>query len=610
MAKLDFTNDELTSYFAGTIKHKAYNETVNTSLDCRYHAEGVYPKTMIEQRRPSENKAVHKYREKIWKPITKPTWSKVVTELNKIRRSSDWMIKYDDSKVPPRIAATEDETLKKYCEENFPLDFASVTNWVFSLLLEQYLKDPNTVILVMPLEKVDVAETDYQKPFPYTFDSDQVYDYVQGDYAVLKSSDRVLYKDAQGYKHFGDVFYIVTTQYIQRYEELQGNKRFTLTWQHNHNIGELPAFRVKGLFKKSYDSTFVFKSRLDAMLPRLDEALREYGDLQAEVVQHIFSEKWETVTDDCPACKGKGEIRTAGLKSEMIPCSVCEGSGAKARGPYSTLQIRVPMAGEKPVGTPPAGYIQKDVNIVKIQDERVDKHEFKALSAINMEYLAQTPLNQSGTAKEVDKDALNNFVNAVAEDLIWTMDRVYHFINEMRYSIILPDKNSRGEMLPYISVPEKYDLLSNSYLEEQIAKQKENKGNPIIINAMEEEYVNKKFVADHALRDKILLTLKLDPLAGVNEDDRITRVAQGGITKETYIISCNISEFIDRAIDEKGDGFKSMKLKEQKDLLMTYAEEQMEAMEVKKQILSNDSETSDPGDHEDVIKPEMSNTGG
>jgi hypothetical protein len=609
MAKLLFTNDELSSYFAGTIKHKAYNETVNISLECRYHAEGLYPQQMIEQRRPSENKAVKDYRQKIWKPITMPTWSKVITELNKIRRSSDWMVKYNESAVPPRIAAMEEETLQKYCEEHFPLDFSSATNWVFSLLLDQYLKDPNSVILVMPLEKENVSETDYQKPFPYVFDSAQVYDYVQGDYAVLKSTDRVIYTDAQGFKHYGDIFYIATTNYIQRYEEQQGNKRFTMTWNYPHNLGVLPAFRVKGLFKKSYDSTFVFKSRLNAMLPRLDEALREYGDLQAEVVQHIFSEKWETVTDDCPTCKGKGEIRTAGLKSETVKCSVCDGSGAKARGPYSTLQIRVPMAGEKPVGTPPAGYIQKDVNIVKIQDERVDKHEFKALSAINMEYLAQTPLNQSGTAKEVDKDALNNFVNAVAEDLVWVMDRVYFFINEMRYSIILPDKSARVTMLPYIAVPEKFDLLSNTYLEDQIAKQKEGKGNPIIINAMEEEYVNKKFVADHELRERILLTLKLDPLAGVSEDDRITRISQGGITKETYIISCNISQFIERALEEKGGAFLSMKLKEQKELLKTYAKEQIEETQVAAKLLSDITETDPGASQQKQTDPAMTNGG-
>lgn len=592
MAKITFTNDELSSYFSGALKHKAYGETVKMSLKLRYHAEGVYPEEMIEERRPSENLAVKKYRRKIWQPITQPTWGKVETELNKIRRSSDWLIKFDNSKVPARILP--EESLFEYCENNYPFEFTSITNWAFSLLLPLYLKDPNAVVAVLPIDQ-PIKESEYIKPYAYTFDSWQVIDFVQRDYAVLKSTDKVIYQDEQGHKHFGEVYYIITTVSIYRYEETRGSKKLTLAWQYDHNLGELPVFRVKSLLFKNYDSTFVCKSRLNEMLPRLNEALREYSDLQAEVVQHIFSEKWETVTDDCPACKGKGEIKTAGLRPEMHKCTSCDGSGAKARGPYSTLQIRVPMAGEKPVGTPPAGYIQKDVNIVKIQDERIDKHEFKALSAINMEYLAQAPLNQSGTAKEVDKDALNNFVNAVAEDLIWMIDKVIYFTNELRYSFVIPDRETRMAMLPYIAVPEKFDLLSSTYLEEQISKQKEGKGNPIIINAMEEEYVNKKFIADHSLREKILLTIRLDPLAGVNEDDKITRLTQGGITKETYIISCNISEFIDRAVEEKGEDFYTMKPKDQKELLKSYAAEQIEDSTVAAKVLSDITETT-PGE--------------
>lgn len=609
MAKISFSNTELSYYFNGSLRHKAYGETVKLSERYRYHAEGVYPKEMIEERRPSESKAVKEYREKVWKPITKPTWGKVVTELNKIRRSSDWMIKYNSDNIPARVLP--EETLQEYCEKKYPLGFTSITNWVFSFLLPQYLKDPNSVIAIMPLDKTEAQPNEYIKPFAYVFDSWQVLDFVQGDYAVLKSTDKVIYQDENGRKYYGDVYYIMTTMYIQRYEESKGSKKLSLAWEYHHNIGELPAFRVKGLIHKSYDSTFVYKSRLDDMMPRLDEVLREYSDLQAEVVQHIFSEKWETVSDDCPVCKGKGDIRTAGVKGETVKCYACEGSGAKARGPYSTLQIRVPMAGEKPIGTPPAGYIQKDVTIVKIQDERIDKHEFKALSSINMEYLAQTPLNESGKAKEVDKDALNNFVNAVAEDIVWTMDEVYYYSNEMRYNVIVPNAAQRKGLLPYIPVPEKFDLLSSTYLEDQISKQKENKGNPIIINAMEEEYVNKKFAADDDIRKRVLLSIRLDPLAGVGEDDRASRMSQNGITKETYVLSCNIREFIDQAIDEKGESFFTMKPKEQKDLLKSYARQQIEENQTSAQIISNFTETEQPGEsQQEKAKPVITAAGG
>ncbi len=580
MPKLIFTDQELALYFTGQIKHKAWNETVELAANLAYHAEGKYPQQMIEERRPSESKAVMDYRKMIWKPITKPIWSKVITELNKIRRSSEWSIKYDDTKIPPRI--TPDETLKKYCEENYPF-FNSVTNWVFKILLPGYCKDANSVVAVMPVE-FTIKGHEYLRPFGYLYNSESVIDFVQDDYAIIKSTDKVFYTNDQGGKFFGNVFYVFTTVSVQRWEQI--NQKFSLAWSYDHNLNRLPVFRVEGLYKKSYDNTFIFDSRLNSMLPRLDEALREYGDLQAEVVQNIYSTMWEIGADDCTVCKGKGKIKTAGFNAEETICHTCEGSGVKPRGPYTNIKVRQPMAGDMAqMPIPPAGYIQKTTEIVKIQDERIEKHEYKALSAINMEYLSEAPLNQSGTAKEVDKDALNNFVHAIAEDIVASMDKLYSLISDMRYSDIITDPVVRKEQLPYINVPEKFDLLSSTYLEDQISKQKENKGNPVIIKAMEEDYVNKKFVGDDALRERVLLTIRLDPLSGISEEDKMTRLSNKGITEETYIVSCNVEEFISRALDEKGDAFYKLSLKEQKQLLMQYAKEQIDSSSAASTVL-------------------------
>ncbi len=574
MPKLSFTNEERARYFNGQLKHKAYKETVDMAQHLSYHAEGEYPRKMIEERRPSESKAVLDYRKTIWKPITKPIWSKVITELNKIRRSSEWSIKYDDSKVPPKIVP--EETLKKYCEENYPF-FNSVTNWVFKILLPGYCKDANAVVAVMPADRYS-EPNEYIRPFGHFYGSDCVIDYVQDDYAVIKSTDKVIYTNEQGAKYFGDVYYIFTTVSIERWEQGNGTLRYTLAWEHIHNLNKLPVFRVEGLYKKSYDNTFIFDSRLNSMLPRLDEALREYGDLQAEVVQNIYSTMWEMASDDCSACRGKGKTKSAGFMGEEITCHVCEGTGFKPRGPFTNLKVRMPEAGTTtPVPIPPAGYIQKSTEIVKIQDERIEKHEYKALSAINMEYLSEAPLNQSGTAKEVDKDALNNFVHAIAEDIVASMDKLYMLICDYRYSFQIPDAATRKGLLPFINVPEKFDLLSSTYLEDQISKQKTDKGNPAIIKAMEEDYVNKKFVGDNALRERVLLSIRLDPLAGISEEDKMTRLSNKGITDETYIISCNMQKFINRAIFEKGDSFFTMKLNDQEALLVQYATEQLTA---------------------------------
>lgn len=353
-----------------------------------------------------------------------------------------------------------------------------------------------------------------------------------------------------------------------------------------HNIGKLPCFKTKGIVKYQLDGTYVFKSRLWPMVPRLNEAIREYSDLQAEVVQHIFSEKWEFVSDECSDCGGEGKItKHVGFKDECYTCKTCGGTGNKPRGPYTSLQLKPPMVGEAMLPTPPIGYVQKDTQIVTIQDQRIDAHIYKALSAINMEFLKETPLNQSGTAKEVDRDSLNTFVNSIAEDIVAAMDSIIFLINEYRYAAIIPNAETRKAMLPFINVPETFDLLTASQLVAELDTAQKNKLSPVIINALEVEYANKKFSNDPSIRNKVALMISLDPLAGISEDDKMVRLQNGGITKENYIISCNVQDFISRAVDEKGEAFYTMPQKEQKELLKSYAQEQIQSAAPQKIVL-------------------------
>ncbi len=592
MPTTKFNSDQLKNFFSGKYYHKAYSETVRLADEIKIHSDGEYPEKIIEERRPSESKAVKEYREKIWKPITKPVFSKIISSLNKIRRSSDWSIKYNLSKVADRIPLGE--SLNDYCEKNLP-NFKSITNWAFGVLLKTYLVDSNALICVYPMQE-QIEANEFLKPFPYIYYSHQVIDFVEEDYAIVKSTDKVLYTENNQQK-WGDCYYIITTLSVQRWEQYTSDKDYRLSWEYKHELGFLPVVKAKGIFKEALDGNFIFESRISSIIPHLDEALREYSDLQAEVVQHIFSEKWEFVSDECPQCKGKCKIPGTGFMSKDIDCPTCDGTGNKARGPYTTLQLKPPMAGEANFPTPPIGYVQKQIEIVKIQDERIDKHIYKALASINMEFLEKTPISESGVAKEVDRDELNNFVNSIAEDIVAVLDSVYYFINEYRYKLLIPNLEDRIEMLPTIAVPEKFDLLSSTYLETQLQTAKSNKVNPVIINALEIEYANKKFNNDSFIRDKVALILQLDPLAGISEDDKMIRFSNKWITKECAIISANIQEFISRAIEENGDLFFKMQLKDKKALMQKYAQEQIKSDSSVAEILglNESSNTSEDG---------------
>jgi len=576
MPKIIFTDTEIKNYFKGEVSHHFKDKTIEIAEQMAVHANGVYPKDLLEERRPNEPLEVKEYREKIWIPITKPTFSKVFSSLQKIRRSQDWSIMYEGDF--PRIS--EEEALEEYCESKFPY-FTSVTNWVFSILLRKYIIDPNAVVFVFPLESV-IAENEYLKPFPVIFDSINIIDYKEEDYAVLENPLGTRYMD-NGREYDGKSFYVITTEEILKYDQTDLKETMKLTAQYSHNLEMLPVFKLGGILIDQKGNEFLYESRLAGIIPELDEAVREYSDLQAAKVLHIYPERWEYTNNECSACKGSGHRPNPNFNPEVenspsdLPCEnpYCS-NGYVVSGPYSKILVKpINNATENggQIPTPPAGYVEKDVEIVKLQDEGVDKHIFKALASINFEFLFNTPLNQSGVAKEVDKDELNNTVHSIAEDVVRIMDIIYRATARYRYKELYP-LDEIETMLPQIPVPERFDLLSSTHTRDELKEAKLNKTNPVLTNAIEIDYAAKRFGSDPGVRDRLMLILELDPLPNVGDDEKMTRLSNKGITLETYIVSSNIHEFVQAAIDEN-EKFVDMSLKEQKLIIRKYAKDQI-----------------------------------
>lgn len=537
---------EITAEFIKrSIAGKHFNYYTNCALaqKIRTHADGVVPEALIFNRRPSEPEEIKAYRASIYVPKTKNPISKVINSLEKIRRSEDWSIDYESESVPKVI--TEEESLETYCEVKYP-NHNSLTNWCFSELLKQYLIDANSVVAIIP-ENTDVAANEYIKPIAMVFDSTQVIDFQPNEYAVLLSKDTSTYKTPSGKieRTNGQIYYIVTTTQVVKYEQISSGKELQMTQIYDHNIGRLPVFKVGGIFFKRLNNETIYESRIASMIPSLDEAAREYSDLQAEIVQHIHSEKYAYTNTECPDCNGSGKKLVG---TEKVECTRCGGTGSILNtSPYGVTLIKSTTIGENALPTPPIGYVQKTSDIAKLQDERVRQHLYDALSTLNMEFLAETPLNQSGTAKMVDKDELNNFVNSIAEDLIRILDNVYYFINEYRYKGIVSDDKMRYKMLPKLNVPTKYDMLSSTVLMNDLSAAKAAKVSTSIIKELEVEFAKKKFNTDPEISYQSEAIFDLDPLYGLTEDEKMTRLANNGITEIDYIISCNIVQFVKKA---------------------------------------------------------------
>ncbi len=553
----------LKKYIQNGVTHENHQQAVKSYYDIRMHADGECPGELLNERRPNESMDIWNYRKKIYQPKTKTVIGKVQNVLEKIRRSTDWSIRFTES--PARIP--EGESLEDYTEYKFPT-YTSLTKWLFDVALKQHLIDPNAVALVHNYGDVPYMQNEYPKPVVTIFNSDRVLDYMPGEFALLKS-DRTHRFIENSNEYDGEIYYVVEPNTTTKILQISTDKS---KWKYDvieHNCGELPCFFLGGRVKKE----MLYESRISNMVPSLNVAVTIYSDKQAELVQHVHSEKWIFQTQKCKVCNGVGKVPMK--NSSPMLCDSCKGAGVVETSPYSNIVINpasLPV-GEKQYPIPPAGYIQKtDVAaMVEAISKEVKQEIFDAYSAVSMEFLMREPVNESGIAKATDRDELNNFVYGFAEDIVSTLDRSYRLIAIMRYNYQIAMEEII-EMLPKIAVPEKFDLLSSNYYLEKFQAARTAKLSPLILSAMEIEFTAKEFYNDDVLPKLMLCIDKLNPLPGMTEEEKMVIKSNGGTTAIDYIVSSNIVGFIKRAYDENDDFFDKP-LKDQKTIIYAYADE-------------------------------------
>lgn len=614
---MKITNDFVEPYIRGKKKHAAYNTTVDIADHLKFHFDGYvftepketnkrdnpYFTRLIDCRRPSESDHIKEYRRKIYLPITKQPCFKIVNSLKKIVKSPDWNINWGKSLRPPRIR--EGEQLEDYCDKNLPF-FNSVENWLYSYGLKEILSDPNGLICVLPIS-YEVLSTEFRKPYPYFIASEHVYEYVENEYTIFRTSKTYEYKSENGevtYKDF--VICIVTKEEVWEARIINSKQDIELTLVLKLNFGKMPVFRAGGIFKDIIDNSSVFESFVSPILPGLDAAARELSDLDAEVVQHIFSTMWYYATQECRACNGTGKKKQG---QQTVDCSACHATGVMVKSPYKDLVVAKPELGEQGLKPPFAGYIEKNTEIVKIQDERIESHIFKALAAVNMEFLAQTPLNESGKAKEVDRDELNSFVYGIAYHSVENViKKVYFFINEIRVMDLAIPEAQRKEMLPAIAIPERFEILSENYLQEQVAAARTGQVDPIIINGMEIDFASKKFENNDSVKNKIITTKQFNPFPGLSSDQVDNGVLAGTISKDDAILYKYMPHFVERAFNEI-EGFEdydySQKLKVFKKYSKEKLKEMLPSMEIMGAINSEGGPVDTPVDVEAEAKANL-----
>jgi hypothetical protein len=609
MATISLTPEQLKASFSGQYKSIIYDEAVRLYYRLKVHADGEMPIWLIKRARPNESETVRIYRELIYEAETQNPIERVIGVFEKIRRSPDFMIRFNDDDIPAIVS--KDETLEKYLTEKYPV-YTSIEDWLFEEAMRNIAIDANAVVAVVP-NKFEVLPNTYVEPVARIFNATNVVLFEPEEYAILKTDELSsllspqlqqqrlqasynLIRSAQNSYDLnttlqpippflpGQVYYVIDLNTYQLWEENPEGK-YQLTQIYPHNLGELPVFQLPGKFMKRYGANVLKKTLLYPMVPHLNKAARESNDLDAGVIMHLYLEKWKISNRKCQTCKGTGKLLVQGASPSV--CGKCNGSGyTNSKSPMNEIEINPASIGEQGVPIPPVGYVVKDPEILKLQNDRIENHVLKALSSVNMEHLSDVQMNQSGTAKQWDNDGVNNMVYAYAGMLIYVLTNAVYYTNELRYKSIVPDEVKRKKMLPIIPIPEKFDVINTSFLLTEYQAAKTAGVNAIILSEMQREISQKKFYANPKVADFVQIVMTFDPFPDKTIEEKALLEGQGLVTKTDIILSVYIGDFVKRALEEYPD-FTSFDYKEMKDIFMKYAKEKEAELSTVNQLMQD-----------------------
>lgn len=580
------------AYFTGKKRSKNYAKAVDVYHHISFHFDGYYKKPwitgsvppdqfavnpyfqrIIDSRRPSESPYILAYRRLQYLPITASPCHAVVNSLKKIVKSSDWHIDYSEAEVPPFLP--EADTLERYCEKLYPAS-DSIENWAYTTLMRWLLVDPNGIICVMPLSW-EIEPNEYIKPYAHIIQSRDVYDFKEGKYCVFLSPYESEFMDKDGNHHHGKIIMCVTRDSYFEARQINTEKDFEV-FEYPHNMGEMPAFYLGGEPKTPDMSQPYYESFIHSMLPSLDSAARDSSDLDAEKVQNLYSQQWVMQMQSCTACQGIGQIISGG--SQTV-CPSCKGLGGVSPSPYNVWEVNLnnPLGEQKNIPIPPGGYVKKDtIEMVAAISNEIDKAIYRALASLNMQFLDKQPMNESGLAKSVDRDELNSFVYSIAYHLIENLiNPIYYFINELRYSSIVPDRETRQKMLPKIPVPQVFDFLTDKDAEDNLIKISASNVSNEIKELAEMDFIHSKYQQEPNVRERLIAIHDHNPLKNYSITDINSMLTAGLVSKEDAVLSVFISDFVNELMF-KDEHFTTLPFDQQREQLVEMATAKAEAL--------------------------------
>lgn len=576
-------------YFKNEPRHIFFEPSVKIAEQIQAHTGEKYPRKIIDLARPNEREKFKKYREEVHEPVTKKDYNKILTTLKKIQKSEGWGVNYDKENFEDPIQ----ELLREYMEINYP-GFGALETWFFNYGMDQMLNDPNAIALVYPLnfEELSNNQTSQERevqPFIEIVPAKNVY-WADKNLLICKATLGEVTiggenQMAQEIPHFifADRDSLMVLKLIDKEKELYE------TYELQNNLQEVPFVKLGGRIKKLKGSSVLWESLVQPCVPSWNEALRRYSDHQVNMVNHLHPERWQFTSEPCPSCRGTGRNpeKKKPSQSDYNPvCPQCKGSRViNLATPFANILVKPvhgkPGEADQVPPTPPAGYITKPIEGIDFLIKEYLRTKVEALEAINLDYLADVPLNQSGKAKEIDREEINTFMFDVSSHVCdAVLTPLYRLHSGWRLGFLSPEE--RAKYLPIVPVPRRFDVINVELLRDRAQFLQEHNFNPFIVAASMLEYYAKEYGEDSLDFKVFSVSVAVDPLFGQSNADKIDLKTNDGCSDIDYRVSSKIYDYIRKAFEEDENFFEKAR-PVQRETIYKLAEDEMKAEEDKAQ---------------------------
>jgi hypothetical protein len=537
----------------GTKKLPAYTPVYRESVDAleriSVHAEvGKFPHRLFTKRAPNQTKEEFEYIESTYKNTTFPIWNRFNGFINRIWNDQNWSIKWseDSSKDSPQV----------YLESGYPV-FKSLEGYFKSIVTPLKEKDANGVIAhkpyYIPVKNNDAGElvvddTQLIEPIACIYNSSQVVGFLESEYVMIELGEKSLVDYGGGKERSGIVYEFYDRENIWRIFQV-GKKidykfEYTIYW--NHNLGYLPASKLKGIPEQK-EMEILYQSHFMAAVDTMDDITLDDSYLRIIKAGHAFPHKWEYV-DDCDysnengSCMG-GSVQEfkAGEGVQTVQCPNCHGTGkAKSSSPLGVYQVKAPNqnanGGSPDMQIPPFGWVAPDPSIMEFLRKETVYNEQKALSILNLTSSSDVKGDTTAISDMIDREESFSLVQNISSQVF----DLYGFSIKCHIQM----RNGKEYPLPELNDPKNFSIRNETELTAELALAKE-KGLPeIAIRKILHDYLITRFNADARTLYMVDLTFYADRLICLSSVEVAQKKLSGAVANWEDILHTSIYSFI------------------------------------------------------------------